>query len=173
MGGTMISSSLIWQGCKANSSASGYTAQLFSSEQMNTIRAMVDVILPSTEDSPSASEVDVPAYIDHMLFGFGDADSNGKLMAALDEFDAKSKADNNKRFHELTDEDQIAMVTQLAELEDPEFDLFGTIRSHAVRGYFTSEEVGEKVLNYKPIPSVQAGCVDLSEIPNGRLWSFG
>ncbi len=174
MGGAFVSSSLIWQGCKTSGSTSTYTPQLFTEAQMKTLTAMVDVILPKSDDSPSASEVGVPAYIDNMLFGFGDPEDNGQALAALDNFDSMCQSDMGSKYEKLSDEDKVAMMTKLAESsKSDEYPLFDRLRGMAVRGYFTSEEVGENVLNYKPVPSEQAGCVDISEIPNGRLWSFG
>lgn len=173
IGGAFISSSLVWQGCKKAGGVSNYTPQLLSETQMKTITAMVDMILPKGSDSPSASEVGVPAYIDQMMFGFGTPEDNGKALAALDSFEEMCRTDHGKSYDKLSEEEKTSVLTNLAKDTSSDFSLFNKIRSMAVSGYFTSEEVGEKVLNYKPIPSEQAGCVDLSEIPNGRLWSFG
>lgn len=172
LGGVFISSSLVWEGCK-KAGLANYTPQLLSETQMKTIAALVDVILPKGSDTPSASEVGVPAYIDQMLFGFGSPEDNGKALAALDAFDEKCRTDHNKSYDKLSDEEKAAVMTDLAQDKSSEFPLFDRMKQMAISGYFTSEQVGEKVLNYNPVPSEQAGCVDMSEIPNGRLWSFG
>jgi len=47
-----------------------------------------------------------------------------------------------------------------------------SVRRYTLLGYFSSEKVGEEVLNYDPIPGQQLGCIPLKDVPNGRTWSF-
>lgn len=47
-----------------------------------------------------------------------------------------------------------------------------SVRRYTLLGYFTSERVGEEVLNYDPIPGQQLGCIPIEDVPNGRAWSF-
>ncbi len=41
----------------------------------------------------------------------------------------------------------------------------------AIWAYFTSEEIGENVLSYDPIPGKYEPCKPLSEV--GNKWSLG
>ena len=47
---------------------------------------------------------------------------------------------------------------------------YRSMKSMAIWAYFTSEEIGEKVLNYDPIPGDYDGCKPLSEV--GNRWSL-
>ena len=46
------------------------------------------------------------------------------------------------------------------------------LRSNAIWTYKTSEQIGEKVLAYDPIPGIQKGCVSLEEATGGKAWSL-
>jgi len=48
---------------------------------------------------------------------------------------------------------------------------FTMLKNMTLMGYFTSEKIGEEVLNYDPIPGKYDPCIDLPE--NGRRWSLG
>ena len=53
--------------------------------------------------------------------------------------------------------------------------VYGTLtslRSFSIWAYKSSEEVGEKVLAYDPIPSVFNGCMPLQEATGGKAWSL-
>jgi len=47
---------------------------------------------------------------------------------------------------------------------------FNMLKEMTLFGYFTSEKIGEEVLNYDPIPGKYDPCIDLPE--NGRRWSL-
>jgi hypothetical protein len=46
------------------------------------------------------------------------------------------------------------------------------LRNGAVWAYKTSEQVGETVLAYRPVPGEQKGCIDVNEASNGKAWSL-
>jgi len=46
------------------------------------------------------------------------------------------------------------------------------LRDNTVWAYKTTEEIGENVLAYDPIPGVQLGCVSLKEATGGKAWSL-
>lgn len=39
-------------------------------------------------------------------------------------------------------------------------------------GYFSSKLIGMDVTNYDPVPGVYQGCIPLSDVPKGRIWSL-
>ena len=47
-----------------------------------------------------------------------------------------------------------------------------SLRNMTVWAYKTTEEIGENVLAYDPIPGVQKGCVSLEEATGGKSWSL-
>lgn len=44
------------------------------------------------------------------------------------------------------------------------------VKGNVIQGYFTSEEVGENILNYDPIPGDPIGCMDLE--PGMKVYSL-
>jgi hypothetical protein len=52
------------------------------------------------------------------------------------------------------------------------FYLLSSIRGLTVWGWKTSEEIGENVLWYDPVPGQQKGCIPLSEAGNGKGMSL-
>ena len=53
------------------------------------------------------------------------------------------------------------------------YSLLSNIRSMTIWGWKESEEIGENVLWYDPIPGQQKGCIPLSEAGNGKVMSLG
>ena len=54
--------------------------------------------------------------------------------------------------------------------EGKEQGFFRLIRSATVLGYFTSEEVGRKVLNYNPVPGRYDACIPIEQVGR-RNWT--
>ena len=47
-----------------------------------------------------------------------------------------------------------------------------TLRQWTSKGYRFNEYIGEKVLDYRPVPGEQKGCVDLEETTGGLIWAI-
>ena len=74
-----------------------------------------------------------------------------------------------KEFTRMASEDFSTGVTYQRTNREPFFKL---LKEMTIVGYFTSEKIGEEVLNYDPIPGMDIPCLDMSEMPNGRSWSL-
>jgi hypothetical protein len=193
----------ILESCSGEAAATGYQAVLFSKDQFNVLTTMVDVIIPKT-DSPSASEVNVPMFIDKYISetqpkgeviekgesgmdieasqvtaAIGSNTQEGAkagiaafITAAL-EISGKSKASDL----DATDIDATLAATLKAE-GDLEGNLknaaifAGRMRGMAMSAYKNSEEVGERVLAYLPIPGEYIACGNLEELTKGKVWSL-
>jgi len=46
------------------------------------------------------------------------------------------------------------------------------LRDFTIWGYKTSEYVGEKVLEYRPLPGTYIPCGDVKELTGGKAWSL-
>ena len=73
------------------------------------------------------------------------------------------------RFARMASQEMSSGVTYQHVNQEPFFKL---LKEMTLVGYFTSEKVGEEVLNYDPIPGMDIPCLDMSEVPNGRSWSL-
>ena len=47
-----------------------------------------------------------------------------------------------------------------------------TLRQWTARGYRFNEYIGKNVLDYRPVPGEQKGCVDLKETTGGLIWGI-
>ena len=47
-----------------------------------------------------------------------------------------------------------------------------TLRQWTAKGYRFNEYIGKKVLDYRPVPGEQKGCVDLEETTGGLIWAI-
>ena len=47
-----------------------------------------------------------------------------------------------------------------------------TIRQWTAKGYRFNEYIGKNVLDYRPVPGEQKGCVDLEETTGGLIWAI-
>jgi hypothetical protein len=169
-----------------------------SAEQAAVITKLVDIILPANGDIPGAVAVGVPQFIDLFYgevyspkakgeFDLGFQAFKTKFLAGgedADISDAKPEALEGiiKPYFNITKEDRIALQEKLAEgysdSEEPYvYDtdtaaanfLIG-LRGAAIWGWRTSEQVGENVLTYEPIPGVWKACIPVEEV--GRPYSL-
>ena len=88
---------------------------------------------------------------------------------ATDAQRAEAYAAEKKEFQRMAAEDASTGVTYQPTNREPFFKL---LKEMTLVGYFTSEKIGEEVLNYDPIPGMDIPCLDMSEVPNGRSWSL-
>ena len=190
----------ILQGCSTSTSTKGW--QFFTNEEADVITKVVDIILPATPDSPAASEVNVPEFIDQYLQEVVSIEEQDRTREYLANFIEQIKSESGKSdaaaFNEADIEPLIA--ESLNKTPDQEQaihekidnyvqakqsgdspDLFGDVasyallenmRSMAIWSYKTSEKVGEEILAFEPIPGRQQGCVDLQEATGGKAWSL-
>lgn len=188
------------QGCTATSTSEGW--QFFTNEEANVITKVVDVILPATPDSPAASEVQVPEFIDQYIQEVVDLEEQERTKEYLENFIEQLKQQSGKSdLSTLTEEDIEPLIAESLDKSETEeeylhdridnyvdakskgdptelfddvasFALLENIRGLAIWSYKTSEQVGEEILAYEPIPGRQAGCVDLQEATGGKAWSL-
>jgi gluconate 2-dehydrogenase gamma chain len=131
--------------------------------------AAAERILPRT-DTPGATDVGVPAFLDRFYGEFMTDDERRLFVAGLDAIEAASKTAHNGSFAGLTAAQQDAVLRAVAvgqQNENPSS--FGLIRSATILGYFSSERVAKDVLNYDPVPGRFDACIPLEQA-RGRDW---
>ena len=131
-----------------------------------TAGAIAERILPKT-DTPGASDVGVPAFIDLMFGKYMTEDERSVVSAGLDEVERVSMAKSRRSFAELGPDQQDAQLRTLAAaVQKQENTFFHLIKELTLLGYFTSEPIGKNVLHYDPIPGRFDGCIPLAEVGN-------
>ena len=153
--------------------------QFFTEEQGVIIRNLVDVILPKT-DTPSATEVNVPEFMDVYINEVMDIKEQNRIKVAFGGLITALKTDYNENLSKLSDENYKNLLDNHMLLDNPRTpdsepmttsDLLNSIKWMAINAYNISEIVGETVLAYDPVPGSYY-CGDLNELTGGRSWSL-
>ncbi len=172
----------IFQACQSETRLD-WQPEFFTESEAKTISSLVDTILPRTE-TPGALDVKSDMFIDKVIAKTYDEAAQEKMRADIAAFNAECEKKYGKPFFELNASDK-SKVLVAAEANSGKFSpgVWGTavgkqepvgfyrsMKSMAIWTYFTSEEVGEQVLNYDPIPGVFEPCIPVAEV--GNRWSL-
>ena len=172
MGGTVALpiASGVMSGCQAPA-AGGYALQTMSAAQNDLVATMSELIIPAT-DTPGAKAAKVNEFIDLMLTDWFDLDDRDSFLAGIAETDAMAQAANGSNFVDSTEDQQIALLTEMEEAsyandESPSF--FRMMKQLTLTGYYTSEIGASQELKYVHTAGEYRGDVPYSEI--GRAYS--
>lgn len=183
-GASLLTTSLfsLLQSCKSEPRL-GWQPKFLSTEHAQLISSLVDTILPKT-DTPGGLDVKVDMFMDLVFDRLYDEAGKQSVAAEMDQFNENCKAKFGKTFYEL-DAAQKTELLKAVDANSPKYNgqVWGTavgeqkpvgfyrsMKSLAVWGYCTSEEVGRNVLNYDPLPGEYLGCIPLSDV--GTVWSL-
>lgn len=152
----------------ANTAGAFLTAQ-----EMATITAMADQILPKTE-TPGAVDVGVPSFIDRMLAGYYTDKERGIIRGGLTAVATDAAELHGKSFAALSSADQVKLMTAYDQeayavrtSTDPHF--FRMIKELTLLGYCTSKAGVMATMRYEQIPGPYKGDVPVSTI--GKAWA--
>lgn len=138
----------------------------FNEHEMGTIAILCDLILPANDDNGSATEAEVPDFIEFMVKDIPELQT--PLRGGLMWLDHKCNTDFNTIFKSATADQQKAILDTIAfpdpEIPDEEQPLevqfFSTMRNLTVSGYYTTK-TGIAELGYKGnMPNVWNGVPD-------------
>lgn len=172
----------LMSGCQTDTKtpADVWKSKSMTGTQVNTLREAAERILPATEGIVGAKDVMVERFVDEMLDGAYEPEEITSFKKGLDDLEAAAQSAHNKSFADLEPAQMDALITKIGEaamaVKDQNNEVapfFFALKQATLLGFFTSEKVGEEVLNYLPIPGGYQGDVPMSEIPQGgRAWSF-
>ncbi len=127
--------------------------RFFDRSDYQTISRIADLIIPET-DTPGAIGAGVPAYID--LVVARDTDQQLVMADGLRWLDAEAGRTGGKRFVELSENQQLAILEPLCEAFDADpnnrarnVQFFSLMKSLTADGYYTSEIGLMRELQYK------------------------
>ena len=160
-------------GCRAEPPAPTWTPEVLSPVQLDVLSAVVDAVIPRT-DTPGASDVGVPAFIDRLLSRWADEAPRQRVLAGLDELGADFlAADDEARLATLTALDvEAARAREARRSRDGEREplpFFATLKEWTLAGYYTSEAGATRELRWLAVPGRYDADVPLSEV--GRAWA--
>jgi hypothetical protein len=183
-GATALSPALLtlFQSCRAEPRID-WQPQFFTEEEALFMSAFVDTLLPRT-DTPGGLDVKADMFIDKVFAQAYDQEAQQKVRAEMAAFNAGAEQQLGAPLADLSPEDRAA-VFRAAEAEGGKFNgqVWGTsvgepenisfyrsLKLMAIGAYLSSEEIGEQVLRYDPIPGGYDGCMPLE--PGDKSWSL-
>jgi hypothetical protein len=134
--------------------ASGKPAALkfFTVAQHRAVDALTEVIIPTDERSPGARAAKVADYLDFIL-NEAPVEAKHAWKDGLTALDVASTAQFSQPFADLTGEQQVAIVTEMAKDEanptTPLAMFFREAKGRTIHGYYTSEIGIHQELKYK------------------------
>jgi gluconate 2-dehydrogenase gamma chain len=183
MGGALSAPAImgVLNGCTAEPTIN-WKPEFLTNEQGALVSRLSDIIIPTT-DTPGASAVGVPSFIDKMLKDVYSKEEQDRFITGLKDFDARADKDIGDTFMELDPEDQETFVLKVHKEAIESFaasrysrppapkPFFLMVKELTLLGYFTSEVGATQVLQYSPVPGAYKGCVPLTEAGNGKTWA--
>ena len=163
----------VMSGCKAGKTRD-WVPVVLTEGKADLVADIAERIIPKS-DTPGAKDVGVDAFIDMLLNGYMEKEEVQAFLTGLGQVDSVAKSLHGDNFSSLKPEEQDAVLTALAkeadklEGEERNMAFFPKMKELTISGYFTSELVAEKHLNYQPIPGDFIGCVDISTLEKGNV----
>lgn len=174
MGAALTSGTLagLLQGCKAEKQLN-WQPQWLNTDEARTVSALTDTILPKT-NTPSASEVGVPEYIDDMVGHFWSGEDQEDFRAGIARINDQAQNRFGNPYEKLSEAEQTELMDELVEeARNHSGDgrpIFRQLKELTFSGYFSSEIIGEQVLGYDPVPGEYIGDLPVSEVD--KAWSL-
>ena len=164
------------------------------------LKKILDVLLPKT-DTPGASDLNIAQFIDSYMDEVLDIDKRDRFLKSADafsrafknEYDKEQEEGNNEEFENIikkylkaspAEKEKYARrntETQDAMQQNPELELdsdagayayLTSVREVAVWAWKNSEEIGENVMWYDPIPGQYIPCGPVDELGGGKAMSL-
>jgi hypothetical protein len=158
----------------------------FTNDEKEIVVNLVDIILPKTEGTPSATEVNVPQFIDKYITEVLNLEDQEAIRVSFTDIITTLKITIETDIRDITtaqytalldthllvkgeiDEDRLA---NLEAVQPTKNEFLNQLKYLTITAYVTSEEIGENVLMYDPVPTVYY-CGDLQEISGGKSSSL-
>ena len=141
--------------------------------QIALIAAIADTIIPRT-DSPSATDVNVPAFVDVIVSESYKEIDRDAFIAGLEALDTQLRSAAGLSFASLAPDDRGLAIEALEKMPDRRTDparTYWRLKGLIVHGYFTSEPVMKNVLKVEIMPGSFNGAAPMpnrSAQPDGR-----
>ena len=134
--------------------ASPDAVRVLTDDRAELIAALCDAIIPRT-DTPSATDVGVPAFIDVIVAEYYSDEERAVFLSGLDLIGARLRRGDATSFAGLSPASQKTLLDALDQPVDrqaPDARAWQRLKGLVVHGYFTSERVQKDVLNSVIMP---------------------
>lgn len=178
MGGTLMVPTVagILNGCTPKPKLN-WTPNFFTEDQARIVSSVADIILPKT-DTPAASELGVPGFIEQMISTIASPEDKDAFMGKLADFESACQEQMNLAFNELSEEKQSEFVNLMhTEMKQETFDrnnrpFVWAMKEMTIAGYCVTEVGATQLLQHVFIPGEYKGCIPIEEAGNGKTWSM-
>jgi hypothetical protein len=172
------------QSCTSNTET--WVPNYLTSDEKTIVTKLADIMIPKTATTPSASEVNVPQFIDNYILEVLETKDQEITRAAFNKIITLLKRDTESNIGDVTLEQYKSFLDEhmfLSKEVDPEreanpealtmtsSELLNQLKWMTIYGYKNSEEVGENILAYDPVPAAYY-CGDLQELTGGKSYSL-
>ena len=168
------------QSCKTEPEI--WRPKILSINEGIVIKSLIDIMLPKTEDTPGALDVNVPEFLDLFVSKVYDQEQTSEFLNGIScIMEELPITDLGVSALKITDYDALLSKylkinkEQRILLEEEKNTVFlglVDLRDFSVWAYKTSEYIGKNVLAYDPIPGRQQGCISLEKATGGKSWSL-
>jgi hypothetical protein len=157
---------------------------VFNASQMQLVSRVTEIIIPRT-DTPGATDVGVPGFIDLMLGDVYAKKDRDRYLAGLAEFDeAAARSDGQSGFASLQPTQQVELVRKFHDAavaeerrrprgtdDHPQRPFILVTKELTLLGFFTSQVGATQVLQYAAVPGAWHACIPLAQAGNGKSWA--
>jgi len=119
-----------------------------NADQQKLVTMIAEMIIPET-DTPGATSVRVPEFIDLIITEWASDDERSAFMAGLKDIDTRAATLGSPRFVDLPVAKRIELLTALDAAREDKAGAglaFGRLKGLTVYGYFTSKAVDQDIL---------------------------
>jgi hypothetical protein len=187
------------QSCK-NEPEYDWQPTFLSASHGLVLKNVLDIILPKT-DTPGASDLNLAQFIDSYMDEVADEQRRSRFLESADAFaqafeDQFEKVQDEggqndfeeivKKYLKASPAEQEVYVRRLTETQDAQeqqsdmgidaeagaYAYLTTVRELGIWAWTNSEEIGENVMWYDPIPGGYIPCGPVEELGNGKAMSL-
>lgn len=179
--------------CQAPEPPHSWIPDFFKKGDATIIELLGEAMLPKT-DTPGAIEVGAHLFVDKFMAQVASDSAREKCLQGFDHWKADFKENFSKAIsgaslqdveaHLITyfNIDKEEQSTIKDAIENPSsgdqtsekdyyiYSFLMTFKRLIMLGYFASEEIGENVLSYLPVPGSYQGCIPVEEV--GNAWAL-
>ena len=172
------------QSCTAD--VKTWVSQFLTTDEQTVLTNLVDIILPKTATTPSATEVKVPQFIDRYIYEVIETKDQEITRTAFDKIMQLLKSSGSESIDDVTTAqytallDKYLLITGDIDEErkaNPEAEIMttseflGQLKWMTISAFRNSEQVGENILVYEPVPA-EYYCGDIQELTGGKAYSL-
>lgn len=161
--------------------------KFFSVDEAELVEKTLALILPTTPEIPGASELNLAQFIDGFIDIISKQEEKEEMKAGIGLFLSTTLTSTGKEeVSDLSSEDIDGRLAYYLNADAAQqkawndekgddasnFSILKSLRSRGIWAFKISQEIGENVLAYAPVPGEQKGCIDLQEATGGKAWSL-